>query len=344
MSPAGCLIETVAPLKSRRDYFHFLLTKGIEIPSSSIARNDSSSSLLKEKLNTLSEVYIKFQEKYASESVVDEVKKKMERNADEMDVETQLDEDNTVKKLIASRKASVEEKELKHLKTILNGPATHEIVANKFNIDMTRAKIVCLNTSRWLNDEIISYYMCMLQERDTLLAEKFPQRRRPSHFFNSFFMEKLLQNGQYNYGNVKRWTKKFDIFEKDKIFIPINLSNSHWTLCVVYMRAREIHYYDSMSGSGRSHLPSVLQWIVDEGREKKNMVVNREEWKLIDREKRVPQQRNGVDCGVFSIVCADFINDNLPIESYHQGEMENYRLKIGAAILRGSIDYPLLVK
>ena len=29
------------------------------------------------------------------------------------------------------------------------------------------------------------------------------------------------EKGKYTYENVKRWTKKFDIFKKDKIFLPV---------------------------------------------------------------------------------------------------------------------------
>jgi Ulp1 family protease len=37
-----------------------------------------------------------------------------------------------------------------------------------------------------------------------------------------------------------RWTKKFNIFEKKYVFIPINIGNSHWTLIVVSMKDKAI--------------------------------------------------------------------------------------------------------
>jgi sentrin-specific protease 1 len=75
---------------------------------------------------------------------------------------------------------------------VLAGPQSREVVIDKFNIDMTRAKIACLRPRTWLNDEVINFYMCMLKERDAALCEKYPKRLH-SHFFNSFFMHKLLQ-------------------------------------------------------------------------------------------------------------------------------------------------------
>ena len=66
-------------------------------------------------------------------------------------------------------------------------------------------------------------------------------------------------NGTYGYANVRRWSRKFDVFEKEKIFIPVNISNSHWTMIVVFVQKREIHYYDSMNNSGARFTKAVLQ-------------------------------------------------------------------------------------
>jgi hypothetical protein len=42
-------------------------------------------------------------------------------------------------------------------------------------------------------------------------------------FANTYFYTKLTEDGEYNYKNVKRWTAKIDIFECDKMIIPINV-------------------------------------------------------------------------------------------------------------------------
>ncbi|RYY81265.1 hypothetical protein EON63_15830 [archaeon] len=128
-----------------------------------------------------------------------------------------------------------------------------DILIDKFNIDFNYAKFICLRPRTWLNDEAINFYMLMLQERDDLLCKYYIQpstptpshthtntQRRGSHYFNSFFLTKLLENNTYTYSQVRRWTKKFDLFSKDKVFIPVNISNTHWTLCVVYVQKREI--------------------------------------------------------------------------------------------------------
>jgi hypothetical protein len=68
---------------------------------------------------------------------------------------------------------------------------------------------------KWVNDEVIHFFLLMLAKRDAALVHE-GKRQRPSHFFKSFFATKLLNHGhldptmegQYQYANVKRWSKK----------------------------------------------------------------------------------------------------------------------------------------
>jgi Ulp1 family protease len=242
--------------------------------------------------------------------------------------------------LIQKRRANLSPEELATFQSAIEYPS-NEVLTEKFNIDMTRTKFRDLRPRTWLNDEIINFYMCLLMERDEKLSDESVNAvRRTSHYFNSFFMCKLLTECGYNYGAVKRWSKKFDVFEKDKIFIPINILNTHWTLGVVYVQKKEIAYYDSMSGNGRQYLRALLRWLQDEAKEKKGITLDVSDWTLIDSHdgEDVPQQHNKFDCGAFTTICADYISDDLPLV-YSQEEMPSIRAKIGAAILRGVIDY-----
>jgi hypothetical protein len=187
--------------------------------------------------------------------------------------------------------------------------------------------------------------MCLLQQRDDFNTETSCGEKIPSHYFNSFFMTRLMSNKEqrYDYEKVKRWTKRINIFILDKIFIPVNISNMHWTMIIVYMQFKEIHYYDSMNGRGvNEFLIHILQWLKDESNEKydNRYKIDDNEWQLIDRESNVPQQHNGSDCGMFTILCADFVSDNIPFgNSYDQSEILSYRKKVCAAILRGELNF-----
>lgn len=157
--------------------------------------------------------------------------------------------------------------------------------------------------------------------------------------YNYLFFEKLLNEGthQYQYKNVRKWTKNIDIFSCDKVLIPINNNNVHWTLLVFYMLLKEVHFYDSMSGDGAKYLKNGLRWLADESMDKKKTALNTHEWKLSHQEIHVPQQHNGFDCGVFVVMCTRAIAYNQPFSSYHQSGMPQYRSMIGRHILRGSL-------
>lgn len=77
------------------------------------------------------------------------------------------------------------------------------VLIEKYSIPMTEGKLKCLTPATWLNDEVINFYMCMLQEKDDILCARNPDRK-PSHFFNLYFMSKLLEGNRYTYKNVKR--------------------------------------------------------------------------------------------------------------------------------------------
>jgi Ulp1 protease family, C-terminal catalytic domain len=78
-----------------------------------------------------------------------------------------------------------------------------------------RYSLRTLRPYEWLNDEVIHYFLATLQRRDVQLCQQQLGRKR-THFFKSFFMTKLLDegnvnpalDGKYCYNNVKRWSKK----------------------------------------------------------------------------------------------------------------------------------------
>ena len=334
---------------SRAEYVRILCQKGISFslsPRGTNARREDVSNVCVEVQAQILAAQAKKVEQYAvppaeEQALLERINKEMQNNSvassvwppdDEMEVEEDLQAP-----LIAARKMDVDPADIEAFRSIIKKQGS-AIVIDKFNIDMTVTKISCLRVNTWLNDEVVNFYMCLLQDRDQRLCLASNGTRVPSYFFNSFFISKLLENGTYNYANVKRWSKKFDAFAMGKIFMPVNLGNTHWVMAVVHMTQREIHYYDSMSGGGKRYLEAIRRWLVDEAKDKKKIDYDTSDWKLIDREDCVPQQKNGVDCGVFSIICADYLADDLPL-CYTQAEMPMNRHRVAAAIMRGSLDY-----
>lgn len=230
-------------------------------------------------------------------------------------------------------------------KSKAEGLAAGEVIKSKFNIDMTDIKISCLRSRTWLNDEVINFYFSMLQERN--LAE---HKGRKSLFFSSFFMDRLLSGSKskFNYGNVQRWTAKIDIFQLDKIFVPINVENYHWMMAVVFVQQKLVLLIDSLKSpaNGMVYLDFILNWIRKEakGYSTPNCVkepclsFQNEKWITWDNSEHFPKQSNGVDCGVFALLSADVISQNLPLRgAFAQEDMNDLRLKIGIDILHGSL-------
>jgi len=226
------------------------------------------------------------------------------------------------------------------ISAVIRGPDTDEVLRMKFSIDMTRHKMKCLERSVWLNDEIINFYMEMLKERDTKLCELDPNRK-PSWFFSSFLIAKLLEDGDYSYARVKRWAKRFDAFAQDKIFFPINIANNHWVLVVAYIQKKQVRFYDSFHSTGKKYVDAVFKWLQDEHLAKKGVPMDLTGWEVIAQDSDVPRQLNGSDCGVFVTIACDFISEDLPLD-YDQGIVTPWRKNLGAAILRGSLDYPFI--
>jgi len=90
------------------------------------------------------------------------------------------------------------------------------VIAKVSRLQITDADISRLKPGTWLNDEIINFYGQLILER----SEAHPRSKGVKngarseknailnvHYFNSFFFEKLSQEG-YERGRLAKWTKK----------------------------------------------------------------------------------------------------------------------------------------
>lgn len=176
-----------------------------------------------------------------------------------------------------------------------------EVLANAFNISITRRDIQTLKGLNWLNDEIINFYMSLICERST--SENSPFENKV-YAFSTFFYPKLVKDG---YSSLKRWTRKIDIFAHNIIIIPVHLG-MHWTLAIIDFNCKEIRYYDSMNGNNNECLKALRNYLKDEYADKKNGAqFDLSSWNCI-HVKDVPQQMNGSDCGMFTCKYAEFIS------------------------------------
>ncbi|GJE87785.1 Ulp1 protease domain-containing protein [Phanerochaete sordida] len=196
-----------------------------------------------------------------------------------------------------------------------------------------------LRPGQWLNDEIINFYGQMILCR----AEEGKENQRESmldvHYFSTFFWSKLKNEG-YEKARLAKWTKKFDLFSKDVILIPVNHNNSHWTGAAINFRKKRIESYDSMN-MDRAQVFKLLRGYLDaEHRNKKKKPFDFTgwvDWTLDD----TPQQENGYDCGVFTCQFLETLARGEERFAFTQSNMHYLRRRmiweIGHAKLRTDI-------
>ena len=239
--------------------------------------------------------------------------------------------------------------EEKRVKCVLSSKGDElEIIAKIGTDTVERRSFQTLQPETWLGDEVIHFYLQLLARRDCLLSQQ-DQGRKQSHFFKSFFVTKLLNegstkkddkgvllDGQYSYGNVRRWGRKVagrNIFELDKLFFPVNYEQSHWFLIVVYMEKKIIQVYDSFQGQHKKYLNYIFKYLKDEHFALKGTSLpNEEKWQLIPTSENTPFQRNGYDCGVYLCTFTNLISMDLPL-IVREGQSDLCRRKIALAIL-----------
>lgn len=94
---------------------------------------------------------------------------------------------------------------------------------------VTLENILCLREMKWLNDEVINFYMALLED-----WSKHTDNSR-TFIFTTFFMDKLLKNVE----EVRMWRSRrrayaVDVWSVEQLLIPIHVGLSHWALLVVH--------------------------------------------------------------------------------------------------------------
>ena len=157
---------------------------------------------------------------------------------------------------------------------------------------LKRSDMQLLREGKWLNDELINFYLSLLDRSCKCRI----------YVHNTFFYSvKLFKEGIFNYKSVKKWID-IDIFTQiDKILIPVHVGENHWALAVVNIRDKQFEYYDSIQNPVNSTLVvSVLRlYTINEAIRLGHFsrVYEIENWH--SKTKTTPQQNNGVDCGMF---------------------------------------------
>ncbi|KAJ7700278.1 hypothetical protein B0H14DRAFT_3034190 [Mycena olivaceomarginata] len=105
-------------------------------------------------------------------------------------------------------------------------------------VNITNGDLARLAPGEFLNDTLIEFGLKLwLQD----LEKENPELVKQIHVFSSFFYKKLDnkdakgkgRSPEKGYESVRKWTAKFDLFDKKYIIVPIN-ENLHWYLAIIY--------------------------------------------------------------------------------------------------------------
>ncbi|KAH3665470.1 hypothetical protein OGAPHI_003654 [Ogataea philodendri] len=202
-------------------------------------------------------------------------------------------------------------------------PDPRKLVSSAFNIDIYTRDLKTLADRKWLNDNVIDFYMSLICER----AKNDPSLPQ-IHIFSTHFYTNLSTKG---YSSVKRWTKraKVDVTKLDYIFVPINLNQSHWALGVINNKEKAFQYYDSLYGNGEDVIYNLEQYMVNETKKLYGDSMNGIDYSQYDsfESMKTPKQENGFDCGVFVCTFVDYLSRERPL-MFSQSDMKSLRRRM----------------
>lgn len=204
-----------------------------------------------------------------------------------------------------------------------------EKLINRFGLQITRteAQLLSWRQPRWLNDNIINFYLELIVDRS---------RTNPGlpsiYAMNTFFVHQFIQFG---YPAVKSWTRRLkpDIFTYDMILVPIHAAN-HWRLGIVHPAQEIIEHYDSLGSDGSDILPHLLQYIKSEYEDKKKTTLNTDSWTT--KSSTTPRQTNNIDCGIFICSYAAMTATGSAV-NFNQEDIDRHRQRIMCEIMTNQL-------
>ena len=184
--------------------------------------------------------------------------------------------------------------------------------------------------SNWLDDGILNYFL-------KNVCGAIDNKRNGKHnicFFNSFFMQNMFDEknknlelrGKYNYNNVRRWGGNAGgIFKYKKVVFPVNTDNKHWTMVMIDMEKKRIHYHDSMIFNDEKKIRGVMQYLMDEHFKVYGQKLP-SGWGIVQcTEHNTPMQNDGYSCGVFVCMMSLFVALGKPITTIEEDHIARGR-------------------
>ena len=190
-------------------------------------------------------------------------------------------------------------------------------------IDVVRlSNLRKLLAGEWVDSNVINCYFY-------LISEEFPQVFTTSTWFNEQLKSTAFQT-------IDREFKSKKLFEYQLWMVPINCKNRHWflliidTSCLIENKV-EMKIYDSLGESQtwkkvleERNIKMYIHWKFQQTYQVEKSGL---EIRIYDMHHQIPQQFNGIDCGIFTIMYAKYLAAGHEI-TFNQQDMGMFRRKI----------------
>ncbi|KAK8235748.1 hypothetical protein HDK90DRAFT_552456 [Phyllosticta capitalensis] len=190
------------------------------------------------------------------------------------------------------------------LQRLVQREDTFSIKGNFYAKDLRTMTAGVAQTGRprpWLNDEAVlkgMEYMCSRANEKLGFSKVKGGPAAPFHGYSPMWWSSA--NG-FGVSSLNTWFRKANhdgekLRQTRAVFLPI-CDRDHWRLVVISGQNRTIQYLDSMWGNGDRYINLVKQ--VMQAMMKEHW--DESEWTVI-KDRKSPRQRNGSDCGMFTLL------------------------------------------
>jgi hypothetical protein len=119
-----------------------------------------------------------------------------------------------------------------------------DIIGSFGNEEIKYRSIYRIYCGEWLDDLAMNVFFKMMGAREALMdKEHGVTRPNRNLFFPCQFVRKLRERGSYNFSYVAKWTRKLstDVFQYQKLFFTVDVTDIHWFLVVVDNEKKQYH-------------------------------------------------------------------------------------------------------
>lgn len=231
---------------------------------------------------------------------------------------------------LKSRKLRSFKDDMSQIDPVLNDELNNPIIVRMFGIHIRCSDILRLNSNQLLNDNLVDFYLNLLCYKKSEKSE-IKYFSMSSFYFTSYF-DSIKNPSIQKLKETSNWLSNKSLFDYALILVPI-CHKMHWSLLTIDPKANTLRHYDSNQSNclkeTKLFFDHCLDLINNESK-KSSKIFTRKNWKC-ESLSGIPQQTNGVDCGVFLCQYAKLILESSNFD-FNQSQIPKIRLEMEAEI------------